>query len=366
MPKIPHQLEANHVSYEVSDTYTDLEWDRFLERTPIAQFQQSSAWSFYKKSEGWEVIRTIIRCEGSIIGGFQVLWKKFKGKRVAYLSKGPVIRDQFESLSAYVIEVLKEVATSQRFTAVIVQAPDDCALELLDAIDQEHFISAPFLGIIDSTLLIKLDSDSGKITNRFRKSTRSKYNKAVKNGLTFRAGTEEDLPTFFELMRSTCERQGVSPSPPSLHSLKQMWASLRPQEMIEIAFAEIDGELVSGQLLIGFNGLLSLYKTGWAGAHRALSPPSYVICEILKRNSAGRYLKADFSGLERRLAETLLKGDKISQKQNATRDAFKLGFGGQPKLLPTPYLWVPNPLIRICARATFKIRFIRSRLSRIV
>lgn len=360
------QLGENLISFEVSTTAKDLDWDRFLQGTPLGQFQQSSAWACYKKSEGWEIVRAVFRCDGAIIGGFQILWKKSKGMRLAYLSKGPVLLDQFEAISAWLIDTLKEIAAIQRFTAMIVQPPDCCALGLLREVEKADFLSAPFLGIIDSTILIKLDGGPTGVTSRFRSSTRNKRNKAVRNEMKLRFGNEDDLPAFFDLMKSTCARQGVLPNPPSLESLREMWSCMRPQKMIEVAFSVLDGELVSGELLIGFGARLSLFKTGWSGAHRALNPNIFMISQILERSSAGKYLEADFVGLERSLAETVLKGEKITQAQNASRDAFKLSFGGQPKLLPGPRLWVPNFLLRKSVGIAASIPFVKSRLSRLV
>ena len=141
---------------QLSSEPADPRWDEFLQRSAVGQFQQSGAWAGYKVTQGWSVIRVVLSCQDSIVGGFQILWKDTRFGRVAYLSKGPVIPDDTDALSVPALELLRSLAADHRFRAMIVQPPDDSGLSQLDAFQTSGFLPAPFLGVIDSTLLIDL------------------------------------------------------------------------------------------------------------------------------------------------------------------------------------------------------------------
>ena len=54
----------------------------------------------------------------------------------------------------------------------------------------------------------------------------------------------------------------------------------------------------------------------------------------------------NFEGVDRTAAEVLLRGEPLPDSLNQSVTRFKVGFGGQVKLLPGVYLSVYNPLLR--------------------
>ncbi len=340
----------------------DSKWDEFLQASPSGQFQQSSAWARYKQSGGWTPVRAVFKRDDSIVGGFQLLWKHTKRGRIGYVSKGPVLDGRIDDSVGSTTDLLQRTAVKLGLRALIAQPPDDCPPQLPEELQTRGFLPCDSLGIIDSTLLIDLGGRDSHVVGGFRRSTRSKYRKAIRGGMSIHEGNKWDVPDFFRLMRASCDRQRVSPNPPDQEALTELWASMASRNMVRLTFAVLDGELVSGELFICFGNRISIFKTGWTGRYREIHPNNFVICEALEWARLNHFKIADFVGLDRDLADTVLEGKKISQAQNQSRDAFKLGFGGVPRLLPSAGLWIPNPVLRQCYRLATSMPFVKKRL----
>jgi lipid II:glycine glycyltransferase (peptidoglycan interpeptide bridge formation enzyme) len=353
------------IEARLSSDLDDPSWDEFLQSSPFGQFQQSGAWAKYKATQGWSVARVVLTGDDSIMGGFQILWKETRFGKIAYVSKGPALREDVDGLSAPAVTLLQNVAADYGFRAIILQPPDDGSASLLEALQKAGFLATPFLGVIDSTLLIDLAGEEADVIGRSRPSTRNKYNRAIRRGLKIVDGDEHSIPDFFRLMKATCDRQGVAPNPPDEVALASLWRSMAGQNLLRLKFSCYEGELISGNLFVCFGRRMSIFKTGWAGLNRELHPNNFVICEALKWAQANDFATADFVGLERGLADTLTMGQKISEAQNGSRDAFKLGFGGRAKLLPSATLWIPNPVLRQCLRSAASFPYIERKLRRI-
>ena len=73
-------------------------WDEFLGSSPRGQFQQSTGWAQVKAREGWSAVREYLDPTAPRSGGFQLLWKKSRLGRVGYVSKGPVLPEETETV----------------------------------------------------------------------------------------------------------------------------------------------------------------------------------------------------------------------------------------------------------------------------
>ena len=184
----------------------------------------------------------------------------------------------------------------------------------------------------------------------------------VDRRLGVREGREEDIPTFFQLMEATCRRQQVTPNPPTGEAMLKLWRSLSVAGYSRLVIAEDRGKPLAAIFTICFGDRMTIFKTGWNGQRREVHPNVLVVCEALRWACANGFQVADFAGLDRSLAETILAGSKISQEQNNSRDSFKLGFGGRPQLLPEVRLLVPNAALRSSVRLASAITLTGRRL----
>ena len=355
------------IDLQISVEVENAAWDDFLESSPQGHFQQSSAWAHFKATEGWSVVRAVYAADGSILGGFQMLWKRTRLGTLAYVSKGPVLHSRVSSLSDQATDQIRQIAEERGFAAVVVQPPDECGAELAQSTLRDGAIPCAFLGIIESTLLIDLSGGIPALASRYRGSTRTKRRKAIRTGLTVRDGDERDIPNFYRLMRMTCERQGVEPNPPTEESVRALWRSLNARrKRVFLKFAVHHDELVSGDLIIIFGHRATIFKTGWSGRYPKLRPNELLVCEGLEWAASQGCTVADFAGFDKQLAVPLLQGRKIPHALNQHRDAFKAGFGGYPKLLPSASLWFSNPFLGFCVRHVIRVRFVKNALRRMI
>jgi lipid II:glycine glycyltransferase (peptidoglycan interpeptide bridge formation enzyme) len=354
-------LENSNITSELSSKTEDLEWDAFLQGSPLGQFQQSGAWAKYKQTEDWNTLRSVLKSGNEIVGGFQILWKQTKWGKIAYVSKGPVLHPRFTALSKSVLNQLQSIASDRGFRAMIVQPPNDDS-SFSDKLKTNGFLRGDCLNVIESTLLVDVSVSALDAMRRIRSSSRKKYNKAIRNGLTVREGEEKDLNIFFDLMQETCNRQKTVPNPPSEKAVEALWSSFSPQNQIRLTFSTFKDETVSGLLFISFGKRLSLLKTGWNGQYREYFPNNLLTCDAIQWACDHDFEIADFVGINKNITTSLLQVGTISDELSKSRDAFKLGFGGYPQLLPPASLCIPNPLLRQCLRLALLFPFVRNKL----
>src|SRR5689334_11430067 len=87
----------------------DADWDTFLQRSPLGQFQQSSIWAQAKASEGWSPVRILLTVGQNLVGGFQLLWKRSRLGRIGYVSKGPVVTPGHPGLAEFAADLLLQL-----------------------------------------------------------------------------------------------------------------------------------------------------------------------------------------------------------------------------------------------------------------
>lgn len=339
------------ISARSSSGVEDPDWDEFLLGTDRGQYQQCTAWAQYKLSEGWQTERVILERGGEIVGGFQMLWKVTRRGRIAYVSKGPVVPSEEPDVIARCIIELQMAGRRVAALAMIVQSPDGQET-LTRSLTSHGFFVCEDLKVIGATLKTDVTSTWTDIRSRFRAWARNRMNKAEREGMTIVEGGFDDLPDFFGLMLETCERQKEPPNPSTIDAVRELWSAMAPRAQVRLTFAVMGGERVATQLAIRFGNRSSIFKVGWNGAHRSLSPNYLLVGEGMQWANAQGCSVADMVGFDKGMALTLLRGEKL---RGSSRDSFKLAFGGHPELLPPPTLWLPNPILRHGCRLAFSL-----------
>ncbi len=346
----------NNLTMQESESLDDPEWDAFVERSSLGQYQQSAAWARFKGMEGWSCSRVVLRgLDGSIAGGFQVLWKQSRFGRIAYLSKGPVCisrkRVDWHELKLQ----LKALCSRLAIRALIQQLPDETPIEIVGLFEEWGCLPCSFMGVIDCSIWVNAAQSVEALSSSYRASTRKHRNKGRRGGLKGEWGSRRDLPQFFELMLKTCERQQVAPNPSSLRSIEALWDAFDGDGGgVKLRMTRLEGRLVCADLSIAFGDRLTLFKTGWNGEANHLRPKFFHTCDILDWASCERFGRADFLSFDRNLGEVMLAGGEIREEHKARRDFFKSFFGGEPVFLPQSTLWIPNPFLRYALKVAIK------------
>ena len=330
-------------------------WDRFLEETPLGQFQQSAMWARSKESEGWKPVRVLVTVEGEILAGFQILWRSSWGLRMGYLSKGPVVVPGHPGLADLTTALLRKTVRGEGLWALVAQPPDAC-LQMSGTLAVNGFMPNMLGRVNDATWIVDLRGGFEAVERRMGRTTRRNVRQAVSRGLKIREGGRQDVESFFELMLSTCRRQGIEPNPPDARHLLSLWDAAHPAGSIRLFFFEQEGKLLAGQLWIAFGKTLTGWKKGWAATGGERNPNDLSLYEGLKWAAENDFEFCDFSAFDRQMALRILAGEPLSPQQEGSRHMFHVRFGGSPRLLPEARVYFPNPLIRSAYRVVFRKR----------
>ena len=343
----------------ISREADDPAWDRFLEPTPLGQFQQSTLWAKAKAPEGWQPVRVVILAEDAIVAGFQIMARPaWRGRgRIGYISKGPVVLPGRPWAAAYTASLLQQVVRQERLSALVVQPPDLC-LQMPAALKACGFLPDLLMKVNDTTWVIDLDRDFPAIEASMSRTTRNLVRRAAKTGVTIRQGSRDDLARFFELMLATCQRQETQPNPSELRHLEALWDGAFPSGHIRLFLAEHEGRVVAGLLAIVFGATATLWKVGTAPPDKELKPNDSMYHHAIRWAHENGFRHCDFAAFDRRMALSMIAGEPLAEEHLRSRFLFLTRFGGQPRLLPGALIFFPNPV----ARALYRVRF-RRRLS---
>lgn len=327
---------------------TSPDWDSFLLRTPEGQFQQSTAWAAAKAFEGWQAARTELREDNVILGGFQLLYRRRRGAKIGYVSKGPVQAEAKPGLRERLQLLLKQTAGQLRLAALVVQPPDR-ALNFWNG--AAGFEPNVVLDIIEATQIIDLaDRSPDSLWADLSTGTQRKIRRAQNRGVKIHEGTIQDVPAFFNLMLATCRRQQVKPNPASIDQIYRLWNHLGAGDHVRLTFAAVGENPVSAQIVLHFGDTASLWKVGWSGDHPEACPNHLLRWESIKYAAEAGAKRYDFMSFPVDAAKAALLAGAPFPDLEKTRQWFHIGFGGKPVLLPPARLYLPSKPARLTYR----------------
>ncbi len=328
------------VSYDIEDPA----WDAFLAETPGGHHVQTSLWAQLKALIGWRTARVVVTRDERIVAGAQMLIRPlpFAGA-IGYVLKGPLIALDDPMLRKAVIEALHRVARGQRVQCLVVQPPDNgdvLARQLPDWGFRPSLLDA----LPAHAVLMDLTKDLDELLAQMKGKTRYNLRLGERKGITVREGTESDLPTFYQLLVATGQRQQFSIHPEEYFS--EMWRLLGQYGYIKLFLAEYAGEAVAALLAIPFGDTVTFKRGAWSGCHGNRHPNEVMHWTVIKWAKAQGYRYYDFEGIDQRIATAIVQGDPLPDSPAQTVTSFKLGFGGEVKLTPGTYDYVYNSLLR--------------------
>ncbi len=308
------------------------DWDAFVEGHPLGQFQQSSAWAQTKALDGWSSTWAIVREGGRIVAGTQVLTKATRAGRIGFLNKGPLASDDQGEYRADISRAIVDLQARQGLTAIIAQAPDRDQ-HTADALRAVGFAEDALLPIISATQVIDISRPWATVEQEFRRSTRKKIRQARDRGVAITDGGADDIPHFFELMKSTCERQRTSPNPPSVEAAAALWRAFSTAGHIRLHFAVHEGRRIAAGLCLLFGDRATFWKKGWDQSNSLLQANTILTCDAIQWAAEHGYRWLDFAAVSRDVAEAMIGNTELPADVEERRDYFNLGFGGESWLL---------------------------------
>jgi hypothetical protein len=346
-----------------STVLDDPDWDHFLDTTPLGEIQQTCAWARYKRIDGWECSRTVLKMNQHIAGGFQVLWKPTRLGRIGYVTKGPVAACEENEIVDTLIGQLTLAARKLHLKAVVFQPPRT-SRNFIARLPRSHFSPTQFMSIINTTLMVDVSAGIPEVEKRMNKTWRKHIRQAIRQGVTIREGTESHLGDFFQLMLKTCERQGVSPNPANESALREIWRNLGGNSRCRLVFADLAGQTVAGLFCFYFKDVVKMWKKGSMTQDIKSHPMELLYYDTFRWAHSKGFRYCDLTSLDRGIAQAMIQGLPLSKEQKASRDFFHMGLGGQPVFMPDSFVYIPNTLVRWGFRALVSNRHTLSYLKK--
>lgn len=339
-------MRSSDFTAKISLDYKDPQWDAFLSDQKGCLYEQTALWARVKSLQGWRPVRLVMSHAGRVVAGFQVLTKSVASiGRIGYVSKGPVLDENFQGLAPCLVDRLKSTVRQKRIHLVVVHPPGQSKM-LVRQMEHKGFRPDRLVRMIRATLLIDLSQDLGDILRNMRKDKRKAIRQGLRRGLRVRTGTEADIPVFFNLMRATCERQGVSPNPAHVTFFQELWRVFAPLGHVKLFMVEKEKECIAGAWAICFGDTFRSWKVGWNGKFGNLKPNQVLRWEMIRWAREQGYAWFDFFGISSAAAES-------SKNENSMDgiSAHKLGYGGIVCRFPLAFEYAYNPFLRFAYRA---------------
>ncbi len=228
-------------------------WDAFVASDSNGHLLQTWAWGALKGAFGWLPLRVAVEQDGALIAGAQVLYRRFGPVALGYVPKGPVLPVPDDEAVALLWRALRECSRHLRAVALKVEPEwrdDDAArhawLRAQGFVPSQHTIQPR------RTIIVDLEPKEEEILARMKSKWRYNVRLSERRGVAVRQVGSEGLPTFYELMRITGERDGFG-----IHSYTYYAKVLELFEAsgrATLLLAYYEDEPLAGLIPCAFNG----------------------------------------------------------------------------------------------------------------
>ncbi|MGH2542778.1 MAG: lipid II:glycine glycyltransferase FemX, partial [Ardenticatenaceae bacterium] len=321
----------------------DLEWDAFLEATPGGTYHQSSIWAQVKAVMGWDSARLVLRQEGRIIAGCQLLLRTLPlAGAIAYVPRGPVVADRDAHALDATLTALEGLAEQERIVYLKLQPPPDCG-DMATQLQARGFVASSLEAAPRATVRVDLRRSSQALLGAMRKNTQRNIKKAQRLGVAVRSGDEADLAELYRLIDATSRRQSFSPYPPRYY--EQLWRMFAARDRARLLIAEHEGAVLASNLVVGFADTAVFKIGGWYGTRKSVPPNELLHWVGMEWGRAHGYRYYDFDNVNLPVAQALLAGTQPPEDASNGVARFKLGFGGDVMVFPKAYDYTYRPFL---------------------
>ena len=287
--------KKENCNYELSSQVLDPAWDSFVSNTPGGDHLQSSLWAAFKAHAGWRPLRIVVRTDGGILGGVQLLVRQmFHALKVAYVAQGPVIPNCESVISHQLLDILANWVRSERIDYLLFEpgyiwSPD------ID-LKKWGFKAGRIHGGQRASLLLDLRKGTDELLRQMRRTTRNNIGTANALGIEVREGGEQDLGVFHQLLQETGKRRKFTPE--SHEYFARLWNQLGPAKHVKLFLAEHKGVVLSGLLIIMFGDTVVGKRFAWGGSMKRFRPNELLYWRVIEWAKANGFQRFDFDGID--------------------------------------------------------------------
>lgn len=269
---------------------------------------QSNLWLDFKKEYGANI---------TDVGGVLVSVSNLPfGFKIGYAPKVNPQKVNFEDLKSF---SKKNNLIAIRFdTPFVVKGTKD--FEVQDKLMREHCLKASDTAFTRYDILQDIAPSLDDILSKMKSKTRYNVRYATKNGVKVRfANSSEDFSTFYNLLKSTAQRQKYGIRDKKYYQL--LWSRLKKSQKGEILIAEHENNILACWFVSVLDGIGYYMYGGSSLFKQNLQVSSLLAFEAIRFSKEQGASIFDFWGVDKNL------DNKNSKFYGVTR--FKLGFGGE-------------------------------------
>lgn len=330
----------NRYQIEISRETLAPDWDIFVASITGSLHRQTSLWGQLKAPFGWRILRVVLKDNGRIIAGGQLLVYPLPLLgNIAEMAKGPLVDPDYSDSIDPLITAILQACRENQVQYLVIQ-PAESAKVYLDHLPQYGFKHDD--SDISATIKIDLQPDLDVLLSNMKRQNRQNIRRSERDGMIVREGNKADLHTLYSLYSATCQRKELPPWPFSY--IEQLWQTFSPEEHIYFTLAEFNNEVVSGQISIAFGDTVLLEVLGWSGCQGEHRPNEALLWDIMKWAKNYGYHYFDLGGVNVAIARATLEGQPLPEDQVQAAGRFKYMFGGQAVLYPERFDFIFNPL----------------------
>ncbi|MCE5324203.1 peptidoglycan bridge formation glycyltransferase FemA/FemB family protein [bacterium] len=326
-------------------------FNEFVARFDTGDLLQSFEWGELKSHSGWKPVRIFAERNGEIVAAASMLKRAIPkvGKCIMYAPRGPVLDMQDAELMQAFGAYMKEIAL--RHKAILLKIDPPVLIE--DTISESSLRSVGFIPVAAQgfggtqpkcVMQLDLDKSLDELMASFKEKWRYNIRLAGRKGVTVNMDcTKSDLPAFYELLKTTCERDGFLVR--SLGYFENMWDALVPAGYMKLVLTYYEGKPIAGAIAYIF-GDKAMYTYGASSnEYRNVMPNhlmQWTMIQWAKESGCKWY---DFRGVSPKKGS----GDEHLEGLNRFKEGFSPRFveyiGEYDMVLSPGFYWLWNVLL---------------------
>jgi peptidoglycan pentaglycine glycine transferase (the first glycine) len=238
------------------------QWDAFIAAHPRAHVLQQSAWGELKAAYGWQAERIAITdAQNQIVAAAQLLFRRlpFRLGTMAYLAMGPLVNANNQQIETDLWKAID--ASSRKHHAAFLKWEPGIftADEAQPQPETLGFRTSPQTVQPPRTVLIDISGDEDAILARMNQGTRRKIRQSLKNGITYREASKDEVAIFTGMMNTTGERKEFGVHAPAYY--QKAYELFVPAGDAALILAEHEGDPLAG-IMVFAKGQSAWYLYG--------------------------------------------------------------------------------------------------------
>ncbi len=260
-------------------------WNQFMKDNQ-ACFLQSQEWAKFQQALGnkvWQLSFDKIKA--------LVIKQNFPlNKNFLYIPRGPVIQGKLNQAESEVFfNKVKQIAKQEKSIFLKIEPKKDFQFSNFK----------PGIKQIQpkQTIILDLTNSAEELLNQMHQKTRYNIRLAAKKGVQIEFSQSQDyLNKFIDLQEKTAQRDAFSLHPKEYY--QKLFSVLKPKEMIELAVAKYQGEIIAINLILYFNQFAYYLYGASDYNYRQVMAPYLLQWETIKRAQEKKYQIYDFWGID--------------------------------------------------------------------